>query len=307
MQKCSNLWNKINRPKSSEEIMAILGSQLKYPVITRWNSLYDSIEDVIKHKSKINDLCKKFGTQNIFDVDFEYLEEFLMLMKPVAEALDFLQKEKQMLYGFLLPTLATVRNKFRKIKTSNALKVIPADMIGKFEDALLERFTNHFNLTPEVHDAIVASVLCPSIKLKWITALNPDFREMKIVEISSLVRQKINAEVKTATIPEETPEISYFDFSASDAIENGSNCNFTGAGGDEFDSYLAQTSTSFEMLNKYPALKKTFLRYNTALPSSAAVERLFSFAGMLNAPRRGSLSDSNFQKLLILKVNGDFE
>jgi len=72
-------------------------------------------------------------------------------------------------------------------------------------------------------------------------------------------------------------------------------------------SYLADPATELEMLNKYPRVKKAFMKYNAPLPSSAEVERLFSTASLLNAPRRGSLSDESFEELLLLKANMAFE
>ncbi|KAG0712830.1 hypothetical protein GWK47_017565 [Chionoecetes opilio] len=46
-----------------------------------------------------------------------------------------------------------------------------------------------------------------------------------------------------------------------------------------------------------------FLRYNTAMPSSAAVERLFSFGKDINRAKRSSLSDENFNMLMFMKGN----
>lgn len=48
---------------------------------------------------------------------------------------------------------------------------------------------------------------------------------------------------------------------------------------------------------------KLFLKYNTPLPSSAAVERLFSSAGDILRPKRSSLTNQNFEKLVFMRGN----
>lgn len=52
--KCRFIWNAFRKPKTSEQITKRLGSALKFPIQTRWNSLYDSLSRLIKHKDKLN-------------------------------------------------------------------------------------------------------------------------------------------------------------------------------------------------------------------------------------------------------------
>jgi len=43
--------------------------------------------------------------------------------------------------------------------------------------------------------------------------------------------------------------------------------------------YINDTSHDIDSLHRFPIVKKVFIAKNTALPSSAAVERLFSIGG----------------------------
>ena len=46
--------------------------------------------------------------------------------------------------------------------------------------------------------------------------------------------------------------------------------------------------------------------YNSALPSSAACERVFSTKGLIFTAKRTNLSDGNFESLVFLKLNGEY-
>jgi hypothetical protein len=69
-------------------------------------------------------------------------------------------------------------------------------------------------------------------------------------------------------------------------------------------TYLSDVTVTLSSLQTYPAVQAAFVRYNTSLPSSAAVERLFSCAGLIASSRRNRLNDLTFEKLLLLKSNG---
>ena len=46
-----------------------------------------------------------------------------------------------------------------------------------------------------------------------------------------------------------------------------------------------------------------FIKYNSILPSSAPVERMFSIATNINKLKRNKLYDTNFELLVLLKAN----
>ena len=71
----------------------------------------------------------------------------------------------------------------------------------------------------------------------------------------------------------------------------------------ETTTYLADTEKGIDSLNRYPLVKKLFLKYNTPLPSSAPAERLFSFGGIVNRARRQKLSDDHLEMLVLKKAN----
>ncbi len=71
--------------------------------------------------------------------------------------------------------------------------------------------------------------------------------------------------------------------------------------------YLSNKNKSLQILNNNKILKSGFIKFNTTLPSSASVERLFSTALQILTPRRNRLSAKTFEQLLFLKSNSSIK
>lgn len=316
MAKCGVLWKKATLPKSAEVIMETLGHTLSYPGVTRWNSFYDAINKILKSKDKLEVLFERLNLENCFtENEVLYLEEYKQVMQPLADTLDVLQGEANTYYGLLIPCLAALKNKLEKLSKTNlkfALPLVRASLQG-----LESRFQLFFTLDPKINDAMIASVVHPQFKLRWFSIISKTC-EQNIANLSSIEKIVINEANKLIDVEEmdsfpneKSAEFSntFFDFDESESLPGRSSKSSLTQTANliknkaelEYLRYMSDIRTNINMLNDYPTIKKIFIKYNTPLPSSAAVERLFSFATIINSPRRHALSDDNFEKLVVLK------
>ena len=93
--------------------MRELGRKLPTPCLTRWNSLYDSfkvLNSLLQTKlAQINAICIANNIATFAQTDKEVINEFLVVMEPIAASLDKLQSENDAYIGILLPTLYVLR------------------------------------------------------------------------------------------------------------------------------------------------------------------------------------------------------
>ncbi|XP_011868497.1 PREDICTED: uncharacterized protein LOC105562341 [Vollenhovia emeryi] len=261
MGKCTILWNMSRRPKTSEIIVdfLILGKSLKYPTPTRWNSLFDALSDLLVHREKLNKLIPKLDSNVLFkDVELNYLEECIAVLSPIALALDRLQSENECYYGILMPNLFSLKLRMRMLHEKN-LRFLDS-VVSILISSLERRFEDFFHFSPTVNNAIIASCLHPSFKLKWLP------KTMSCEEVSRF-RNLCNAAIDEL-VPLETTIISnsskdeFFIFNESNSLQQSNSDS-------ELVSFFNDKQKTLDILNKYPRVKKAFIKFNTSLGNCA--------------------------------------
>jgi hypothetical protein len=127
--KAQALWNcQSRKPVQANKIKAILGgTKLQTPVVTRWNSYYESYSGLLEvlkdsdKKDELNNLIRNQNMATFYESDKDLLVQYCKIMKPVANCLDILQSEDNAYMGILLPTLKLMKDRVAGMMTDNSI------------------------------------------------------------------------------------------------------------------------------------------------------------------------------------------
>lgn len=163
-----------------------------------------------------------------------------------------------------------------------------------------KRFPTIFKFSSENSDFILAALSIPAIKSDFIEE-DLDFtiaKQLLIEECKNYSDANTQHPIVETT---SAPNIEYLVKYRSQRLRR-TNSLETDLEAD-VTRYLAEDDKDYNLLNKYPLMKKIFFKYNTTLSSSAAVERVFSQSLMIFTPRRNRVSADHFEQTLFIKHN----
>ncbi|KAF2365032.1 Zinc finger BED-type [Trinorchestia longiramus] len=314
--KAQALWNKQETSTVfAETLFKAINRRLTVPSKTRWNSLYDSLVVLNKvleeKKDQLHWCMNQQKNMPVFvQEDIDFMSEYVKVIAPVANALDHIQGEKQCYLGCLIPTLIVTKNKLVKLMTSGNLRFCKL-----LVNTLLAAMERRFATTFEDEECLLATAFHPKFRLKWIGAFEE--RMVKMSKIKSLMEEKVEeilcrADLETASnsSSSSTEDMETEDYYASiwdeeedtEGHDRSPKCKAA-----QIVNVWLQTkgteSLADPAFNSEKVLIDLFLRYNTAMPSSAAVERWFSLGKDIIRAKRNSLSDENFNMLMFTKGN----
>ncbi|XP_039309955.1 uncharacterized protein LOC113006114 [Solenopsis invicta] len=248
--KLVKLWNKQNQStQTADKINEICSVYLKTPVITRWNSTFDCLTQLIKllknNSEKVNQCFDHCDLQRLTEDEIKFIEEYCHIMDPLARAIDILQKESGMYMGYLLPVLQTLQERLEKFDKSGFIHC--QSLITAIQEGLNKRFSTLF----EKKELIVASCLHPKFKLNW---LHGERKKMAKGYLEDLLGVN-SSDDSSPNITEDNDD--FFDFNKQ--VKEVESLQ------EELYRFLKSNALHVNMLNDYPRIKKFFIKYNTAL------------------------------------------
>lgn len=225
--------------------------------------------------------------------EWSILEDYMVVLQPIANALDKMQREKDGCAGHIMPTLFYLDYQFKRI--------IPETNVGiALKNAVIEAFHTRFHklmaIETENIDLIVASVSHPKYKLNWIN----NHEDKKTAE-EMFIREcrKIAQDIGRLENAASTTEYTFYDRFLENDFPQERNRHFM----DEISRFLSISSLEVLVLHDYPVIRKVFRKFNSTISSSAPIERLFSQGPLIFTARRNRLSATNFEKALLLNKN----
>ena len=177
------------------------------------------------------------------------------------------------------------------------------NLITVLIDSIKKRFHEFLHCT----EYELAAAIHPYFRLSWLSWLyNND--EVAVVEKESQLEMILINVVERQSRSHES--------SGEEVLVEDPNDDFCGS---LFESQKRRKTSVAKMVESYlrdppnkdilaalsvcKNLKNVFIKLNTPLPSSAAVERLFSLGKDVLRPKRASLSDEHFEMMVFLKGN----
>jgi len=102
--KLNAFWNILSRSSvASDKIYEICNLKFPVPIITRWNSMYFAVKKVIANKEKLLVAFEELKLNKLKQSESPFLDEYCVVMEPLATSLDLMQGEKRLFFRLCRP------------------------------------------------------------------------------------------------------------------------------------------------------------------------------------------------------------
>ncbi|KAI4822579.1 hypothetical protein KUCAC02_008116 [Chaenocephalus aceratus] len=298
MAKVYAVWNKCHHLQVGMDSAEEIGKMaLVVPAVIRWNVEYCAVQKIVSlSERELTELCARLEVPRMQPEEMAFLKEYVTVFHPLAFALELFQAEQKCYLGLVIPTILSLKNKLNEQKDSATYL---SGVINAIVVAIDLRFQDLFAST----EAKIATATTPQFRLLWMAA--SDREEMCAV----LATEAAQMDPGTITEPNTSRSSSHTietedDFFSYGSVKPAIQIQQRGVM-EEIRKYVEGTGKSLECLQDFPRMKQLFLKYNTTLPSTAPIQRLFSQKGNLVTSQRNFLTDDYFERIQLLRYNSN--
>ncbi|GET01179.1 zinc finger BED domain-containing protein 1-like [Rhizophagus clarus] len=328
-------------------------------ITTRWNSSFLAWQRLLKLKDYINLLisilstklnpdfkknCKRLKQIMLQEQEWNTIKDLVSILKPFAEATNYLGGNKYCTYTIIVPTLIKIINRL-KPSTADDEKYVSEinfkNLENIFDDQISIEDDEEEKPNPiairrlKINNPANTKDLVKKIKLTLYAAMKHYWKNLIASEVflSSLLDPRIKdlsfVSVKERFDAEELLNDEYNQeklksLSSSTSIQDDDEsqeydsifANFKTPASKEINEitkYLSLKKINFEsdplvwwheQEENFPILSKIAKKYLAVYACSTSSERLFSDAGNLLTAKRNRISPKFFKKIMFLKRNG---
>ncbi|KAG0704882.1 hypothetical protein GWK47_024615 [Chionoecetes opilio] len=319
-EKAQALWHKQDqKPTTTANIQGEAGRKPRTPDISRWYASMEVLSEALDTQlAQTNMSCMQNGIETFNQDDKDIIDEYLAVMKPVVTCLDKLQMEKEAYMGVLLPTLYVLRDSLRALE-SKPLKYARPLLQYLLENPLSDDkrpkgFKARFSFLFDNMDILMATAMHPLFKLPVVCLLNPEKVDAVKARLLCEVTEQAALDTSGGSSPDEDEEDDFFKALRSPgptATEGTNSTRLSNKLEKELERWCSEKQKK-KLLEQamFPVRSRAawvdvFIKYNTAIPSSAAVETLFSQGADVMKAKRTNLTSDNFERLVFMKGNMD--
>ncbi|KAA8585030.1 hypothetical protein FQN60_003724 [Etheostoma spectabile] len=295
MAKVFAIWSKCHHLQVGMDAAEEIGKMaLVVPAVIRWNVEYCAVQKIVSlTERELTELCARLEVPRMQQEEMAFLKEYVTVFHPLAFALELFQAEQKCYLGLVIPTVLSLKNKLNEQKdAANYL----GDVINAIVVAIDVRFQELFSST----EAKIATATTPQFRLWWMAASDrEEMCSLLATEASQIDPCYLTEAIPSRNLSTIESEDDFFSYGSPKPTVQIQQRGVM----DEICKYVEGTGKSLGCLQDFPRIKQLFLKYNTTLPSTAPVQRLFSQKGNLVTSQRNLLTDDYFERLQLLRYN----
>uniref|UniRef100_A0ABD2W9Z4 Uncharacterized protein n=1 Tax=Trichogramma kaykai TaxID=54128 RepID=A0ABD2W9Z4_9HYME len=186
--------------------------------------------------------------------DFQLIKEYLTFNKPIKTGINKLQAENNIYYGYFLPTLLIIRQRWQELLQDGSEVELSTTVLEQMIDKLESRFADIFAIKNQGEIAAMAALTHPEFKCEWLSCIGKSEHE----KVKEIIRKAIPAE-QVNTVKQTLPrnKNTFFQFDA-DAARKILQTEFIPQLKDETElmQFLHEESRDLELLHNYPKIEE---------------------------------------------------